>query len=232
MPLNTPQAGDANWAGSGGVSGTKLNATLQALYTELQALGVSLTGTNASTALNASNINDIYLAIYQVGGFSSRIAAAEASIALLLNPPNAQLRQTTLQSLANNTFNNSITFTTEDWDTHSGHSTVSNTSRYTVPVGGQGKYELTGGVGFAANATGVRGTIWRKNGNDINGSQVLLPNCGASLNTLVPAKTIQVDLIAADYVELGAYQNSGAGLNTTVSTSDQSFMGIKRIRST
>lgn len=143
------------------------------------------------------------------------------------DPPSAMLRQTVVQPLDNNTFE-PVSFDAEDWDTHAAHAGGTPT-RFTAPLAG--KYVLSGGVGFAVNATGSRGCVWLKNGAQINGSQVMGTNNGAILTTLIAAKTIPVQLAVGDYVELAGYQNSGAGLDTTVAGSDQSYMSVEYRRS-
>jgi hypothetical protein len=138
----------------------------------------------------------------------------------------ANLRQTAAQPMDNAVFE-PVEFNAEDFDTHGGHSTVTNPDRYTVPRAG--KYELSGGVTFAVNGTGSRGCVWSKNGTQINGSQVMLAANGAILTTLITARTIMVQLAVSDIIRLEGYQNSGGPLNTVVAGSDQSSMSVRYI---
>lgn len=140
--------------------------------------------------------------------------------------PKANLRQTVTQSIPNNAFT-TMTFDAEDFDNLSGHDTVTNNSRYTVPTGWGGKYILGGGACFEINATGARGCAWAKNGALINGSQMMIPSSGSLLTTLIPARSLEVQLAAGDYIELQVYQNSGAALNSAVSASAQSNFTIR-----
>lgn len=138
--------------------------------------------------------------------------------------PSAQMRQTSAQSLSHATFT-AITFTTEDYDSHGGHDNATNPSRYTAPIDGQ--YELSGGVGFTANASGFRALVWSKNGTRIAGSQTSAAAIGGGASQPMAARTIKVQLVAGDYVELVAYQDSGGGaLNTSVSNDEQSSMTV------
>src|SRR4051812_42679726 len=76
--------------------------------------------------------------------------------------PFCQVRQTVVQSLATSGTWQAVTFDTEDADYDSGHSTATFTDRYTA--GTAGWYMVSGGCGFAANATGRRGVRYTVNG--------------------------------------------------------------------
>jgi hypothetical protein len=114
-----------------------------------------------------------------------------------------------------------INWDTELFDTDDFHSTVTNTSRLTVPAGKGGKY-LVGCMGrFAANATGYRNTTIRLNGaTSINGSS------GASVGASGSAQTVNIFLrtfTAGDYLEVDAYQNSGGNLNFESTDANSTF---------
>lgn len=149
-----------------------------------------------------------------------------SDINLLAAPPIAILRQTSVQSLASGT-GTAITFTTEDLDSVNGHSTSSNTSRYTCMAAGV--YEFSGGVSITGSATGRRACWWVKNGVDVVGSEATLSAGDDAGNLVVPARTIQVSLAVNDYVELYGYQDSGGSLNTVVVGSGQSSMYVRRV---
>lgn len=128
-------------------------------------------------------------------------------------PPIAVLRQTAAQTgIANSTFT-AITFGFEDIDTYNGHSTAVNNTRYTAQKAG--KYQLSGGVAWAANTAGQRWTRWAKNGVEIEGSGTSV-NATSSGQALTPARTIIVGLAVGDYVELQGLQSSGGPLDTYV----------------
>lgn len=144
-----------------------------------------------------------------------------------LNRPLAELRQTTLQTLANGTFT-PILFDTEDTDLPSpgGHSTSSLTSRYVAQY--PGWHQVSGGIGFVANAVGRRIAIWAVNGTMVPNSQVALSATAAD-ETDIPARTKNVFLSAFDYVELHGYQESGGNLNTATG-SGGSHMSVVWLR--
>lgn len=124
--------------------------------------------------------------------------------------PRAGAYHATTQSLTNNT-ETAVLFNTEDYDVGAMHDTASNTSRFTVPTGGDGLYLLTGTVDFIASATGIRYLRWRKNGATAISGTMSQPG-NASYNTQL-VHTVVAALVAGDYVELVAYQDSGGALN-------------------
>lgn len=148
-------------------------------------------------------------------------------VAALQNPPRALLRQTVAQSLTNSAFT-ALTFGTEDIDSHNGHSTSTNTSRYTVQTGYDGDYQLSGTAAIAAAAGGGRGTRWFKNGTAINGSETMVGNVNP-LNQGQPAVTIIVSAVAGDYFELAAWQDSGGAINSAVVAPAQSTASIRLV---
>ena len=144
-----------------------------------------------------------------------------------LASPIAQLRQTTAQTaIANNSWT-PITFDVEDLDTHNGHSTASNTSRYTCQRAG--KYRLNGAVAWAGSASGQRWTRWAKNGTEIAGSGLNQQATSAG-QAIAPARNLNVTLALNDYVELQALQSSGGALDTYVGVAyAQSAMSVEWI---
>lgn len=143
---------------------------------------------------------------------------------LLTAPPRARLRQTSAQSIPNNTYT-SLTFNAEDYDSHNAHSTSSNTSRYVAQVAGY--YQVSGKVAWAGNTTGRRASAWAVNGTQINGTEVAIAATSAAAIEH-PAVTVDVLLAVNDFVELQAFQESGGALNTGVgSGAAQSVMTVR-----
>lgn len=169
------------------------------------------TWTNAVDALSSTNLH----------------AYLRDPVRFLMRKPAAVLRQvTTPQPFASGTFT-AVTFNAEDLDDDvdsiGGHSTSTNTSRYTARY--PGWYLLGGGCSFAANATGRRGVRWAVNGTAINGSFVIGPASAAN-ETAVAARAMLVLLAEGDYVELQAYQNSGVSLNSVLTGDHQPSMSV------
>ncbi|MEK8108646.1 hypothetical protein NKG94_34420 [Micromonospora sp. M12] len=166
--------------------------------------------TNGVDALNSTNLN----------------AYIRDPLKFLMSPPRAKLRQTSVQTLTTGVAA-ALLFQAETVDTDvdgiGGHSTSSNTSRYTARY--PGWYQVSGGCSFATNVTGLRLLRWAVNGATITGNDVsLVPVTGSS--TRMPARTELVLLDIGDYVELLAQQTSGGNLNTAVSTEEQSTMNV------
>lgn len=130
----------------------------------------------------------------------------------------------TTQSINNDTLT-LATLDSEDFDTATYHSTVTNTDRMTVPS--TGKYRFTASVFFAtASATGIRFIKFEKNHGGTPGSGTNLRGEARThadgTNTQTQTVTVIASLTAGDYVSLIVYQNSGSAMNighaTAVST--------------
>lgn len=116
----------------------------------------------------------------------------------------ARVFHSTTQSLASGGI---ILFDSERWDTDAYHSTVTNTGRLTIPSGQDGIYSIVGNAGWDANTTGYRALDIRLNGATLIGREQVSGQ--ASIVFTHHVMTIY-SLVATDYVELIATQNSGA----------------------
>ncbi|MDX3126019.1 hypothetical protein [Streptomyces scabiei] len=110
-----------------------------------------------------------------------------------------------------------LTLDTEAYDSDGGHSTSTNTSRYTVQV--PGVYLITGAAAFAGNATGNRAVRMAVNGIGVIGSFVKTLAATATHSSAV-ATVAQVVCVAGDYIEVFGYQNSGGALMTSATSTD------------
>lgn len=104
--------------------------------------------------------------------------------------------------------NTALTFDSEEFDTDAFHSTVSNTSRITIPSGLDGKYMLTAG-GLWNSTVNTPPMFLEKNGTTNLRSAVSGPAGASGYVQLVNI----VDLVATDYVEVIVFQNSGGPIN-------------------
>jgi len=132
----------------------------------------------------------------------------------------ARLRQTVAQSIPSSTGTN-ITLNTADFNRLSGWT---GGSRFTAPIAGT--YEFTGAISFAGNATGYRSALWKINtayafDSGQNGS----PAGGSA--TVAVARPFIIALQPGGFVELTAYQTSGAALLTDVGNTLQTGMQVK-----
>jgi hypothetical protein len=131
----------------------------------------------------------------------------------LLDPPGAQVRRTTAQSIPNST-PTAIQFDAEDSDNDGMHSTVTNTSRLTCVT--PGRFLVFGSIPYDTGTTGTREARIVKNGSgtSVSGGRFLISAPGgASMVALVGP--IEVALIAGDFLELFANQSNGTSLTTT-----------------
>lgn len=131
----------------------------------------------------------------------------------LLAPPIAELWQDTGVSLVTSGTYQALGFNQEDVDSANGHSTTTNTSRYTAVYSGW--YRIGGGVAIVSDGsgTGNRAVKIYVNGTPAQASLVL--ERGLSGNTCgVPVRSKLVYLNAGDFVEIYAMQSSGGALLT------------------
>jgi hypothetical protein len=127
----------------------------------------------------------------------------------LLAPPVFAGYQSNAQSLTSGAFT-PILLDVETLDSDGGHSTVTNSSRYTAQVAGT--YLVTGSVVFTGNATGIRVAHVRVNGTVVRGSQMILPANG-TVQVPIPL-SCPATLAVGDYVEVAGQQNTGSALTT------------------
>lgn len=129
----------------------------------------------------------------------------------MLNPPIFRGRQGSAQALTSGTWA-PLNLNTTDVDSDSGHSNVTNNSRYTCQVAGW--YYVEGYF-----ATGSGGTAARfecsiaKNGTVVGASAQFLVRQN-DLQALMSGTLVQ--LAVSDYVEVWGRHNSGAGVGTFV----------------
>jgi len=105
-----------------------------------------------------------------------------------------------------------LNFDSEWFDTDAFHSTVSNTSRLTVPSGFGGYYRVEAKLFFASNGTGSRIARILKNGTLVDASYFEHGAYSNGKNILHPY--VILNLAATDYVQVEVYQDSGGNLAT------------------
>jgi hypothetical protein len=144
---------------------------------------------------------------------SPQFAPTTAALSLSqLVIPAVRVYHSANQVITNNTFA-ALAFNTERFDTDVIHDTSTNNSRLTCKTAG--KYQITGHALFAANATGYRQIAIRLGGATYLAAQGI-PSIGASDDHNLSVTTLY-SLAVNDYVELMAFQTSGAGLNVLAS---------------
>lgn len=101
------------------------------------------------------------------------------------------------------------------------------TTTYTFQV--SGNYKLTSKVGFASNATGVRGVRVLQNGSTINGGASLTPSAGTT--GVSTSNSIDILAKAGDTITWQSYQDSGGTLTYETATDAQTVVCISKIGS-
>jgi len=115
------------------------------------------------------------------------------------------------QSIPNAAFT-ALTFATEEDNVGPLHSTVTNPSRLTVPTGGDGTYLVTASLDWASSAAG-NGRIARLRKNAT--TEIQRQSMGPT-TAFLPAHVLvaQLKLVATDFLEFEAFQDSGGSLGT------------------
>jgi hypothetical protein len=139
----------------------------------------------------------------------------------------ARITATAAQSLTNNT-STKITFNTAsgtpDIDSYDPQGWFDNANDRIV-IGQDGFYNITANVGFATNTTSRRLVQIFVNGSDRGSVNVTAAAAGTTLLTV----STNVYLVATDYVEVHALQQSGGALNTVSVTGVYPVLSVGRI---
>lgn len=129
------------------------------------------------------------------------------AINFLIAPPLAVLKQTTAQSTTSGSWT-AILLDSEDIDRDNGHSTTTNTSRYTCQTAGW--YHADYNLDWSnASSAGIRGVSHAVNGTLTRSVQLGAISGFTSLST-----SAKFYLNVNDYVEMYGIQTSGGALST------------------
>lgn len=146
----------------------------------------------------------------------------------LFSPVRFKGYSSTLQSIGSSTSSTVLTLDTEVFDTDNGHSTVTNTSRYTCQTAGL--FYVSGSVCFnATNANGSRTLNIFVNGAGQVGAGIQSAPSPANGASVFSATLTQLNV--GDYVELACWQNSGSSINTSTTLALATTMCLWRISS-
>jgi hypothetical protein len=124
------------------------------------------------------------------------------------------------QTISNNTIT-AITWDAEYYDTDTLHSTSTNTSRFTVPSGKDGKWAIQASLFYNGSAAGERRIRVYKNGTFESDSRDYFDGPGATQFSIALSNVF--DLVATDYLEIYAYQNTGGNLGVVGSSGGETF---------
>lgn len=148
------------------------------------------------------------------------------AVNFLANVPLFVGEQTVAQSIPTAAYT-AVTWDTNVIDTYSGHSTVTNPSRYTAQVAGT--YRIYARSTFNASTAGARLAKVNKNGAGLQSSQIeyaVNPTTGQSITVY---SEYEVACIVGDYLEFAIYQSAGAALSTYVTSPDGGFVVVQWI---
>ena len=163
--------------------------------------GTATVNTAGSLALNQYDGGVLYFTSASAAIFLEFTQSASSPFAGCL------LTKSANQTISNAT-NTAITFDLERLDTDAYHSTVTNTSRITIPSGKGGKYLINIRSAISANASGYRIHYLYKNGVSVEAAYLAPSN----VDTNGFSNTTILDLVATDYIEVFYRQNSGTSL--------------------
>jgi hypothetical protein len=135
----------------------------------------------------------------QVGGLGS----------FTLQVPIFRGYQTAAPSLASAVATTPMALDSENVDSEGGHSTTTNTSRYVCQVAGW--YWISSAVTFGVNSTGSRAVAVMVNG----GAKIATVTGAPPANSWNGIAGDMLYLNVNDYVETGAWQNSGVAMSPT-----------------
>jgi hypothetical protein len=117
-----------------------------------------------------------------------------------------------------------LTFDSENFDSDSIHSTVTNTGRLTCNTAGI--YVFHANVLWASNATGRRRLLIWLNATTIIASLEFSAVAAVDLRQCVMGT---YEFAATDYITVNAWQNSGGNLNITQNGQESPIFGMRRI---
>ena len=172
----------------------------------IQAKTVAVTPTDAATdgTIQVDNVADA-LYFRSGGAWIEAVSGSGAGITEY-----ADVRLTGNVNLPDSTVV-TIDWDTETADTNGFHDNVVNPSRLTIPVGGDGSYQIVHDVTFGANGAGIRQVQIFKNGTQVTGD--VRP--ASSATALVQFQTFYFDpvAVAGDFYDTRVLQDSGIAIS-------------------
>lgn len=128
------------------------------------------------------------------------------------------------QSITQNTAT-AILFPNEEWDTDGFHSTSTNTSRFTIPTGKGGKYQLNVMQWYSSTPTSSQLYLY-KNGSAITGNGMNVGIFGYSTGPAdITIGTVTFNAVAGDYFEVFTYHSSTGARNINYVYANFSYLG-------
>lgn len=167
-----------------------------------------ITGLNGSSAPTCSSVSNAMIAANTI----NLATKLDANALPLANTMHYGVMVTKANTSVNNTTDTLISFDTEVRD-DGGFWVVGAPTKLIVPSGGDGWYVVTALLRWDSNGTNSRFCHVKKNGNFLDWTTGVL--AGASGGTIT---SVVVYLVATDYLEVDAYQDSGGARTINTST--------------
>lgn len=127
--------------------------------------------------------------------------------------PHVSLRATASQTISNATWT-AVAFTVEDHDSDAMHDNSTNNTRATFVTAGSYAIGACAAFKAATNAVALGARVFYNGASPLG--TILVPGCGQDGNG--PTLVAQYTFVAATYVELQVFQNSGSNLDTVGGT--------------
>jgi hypothetical protein len=183
--------------------------------------GTATVSTASSLVLAQYDSGTLYFTSTGVAIWEKYQGAAGASGSTYVG---ASLYMSANQSISNTT-DTKLSWDSEAWDTNAIHAGGSPT-RMTVPASYGGKWRVSGQIVTASGSGGVEISIYVNGTRYVAGTpNFASPQLGSSRGAYV-TMNLELNLSAADYVELECWQNSGGALNVfTASRFQFSYIG-------
>lgn len=122
--------------------------------------------------------------------------------------------RTTNQAIASGTWV-VVLLDTEVYDTDAIHDTSTNTGRFTIPTGRDGRWSFTATTVLPENLTGVRAYDWKKNGTALSSRFGATYRSPSPRYSTVNNVSVVLNLVAGDYIEHEIYHEVGSSINLT-----------------
>lgn len=148
----------------------------------------------------------------------------------LFSPVRFKGYSATTQTIGSSVTSTVLTLDTEIVDSDNGHSTVTNTSRYTCQTAGLFYVSGSCTIGpTTGSTTGTRTIQIFLNGAGVTGSAVQAAPSPLNGTGVFTSTTVQMSV--GDYVEIAFWQNSGSSQTTSTTNALSTTMNLFRISS-
>lgn len=168
---------------------------------------------DSDTGLFSTGPNTLGLSVGGIDAFDINSQGFQSSAI----QPRCQVFHNTTQALANGAIT-AVLFNSEDYDVGGLHDTGVNTSRLTIPTGGDGFYLFVATISLAAPGGNSLSVSWKKNGGTVVSTATIVSAPAMGGNPAQVQTIALLPVVATDYLEVFAVQDSGGALNAGSAT--------------